>query len=105
MTVNSKASVYSKAIVCILTLLIISCTSTVQPDLSSLQTANDVVTASNVASNTVDTAKEVVTASRDVVNYNSLEWWQWLIIGMFIPAPWEMIGSTIRSIFQAIRGR
>ncbi len=37
---------------------------------------------------TVDTVK--------VMNVAGLLWWQWIIIGMFIPSPLDIIAATVR---------
>ena len=38
-----------------------------------------------------------VIETSNIVN-NSLEWWQWGIIGMFIPAPWDMVALFRKSL-------
>ncbi|QQM14205.1 hypothetical protein [Vibrio phage VpJYP1] len=43
--------------------------------------------------NTMDDVKTAVTSSGSTVINNSLEWWQWVIIGMFIPSPLDYLAS------------
>lgn len=112
------------ALIILLLFLIPACASTtVEPDLSSLTTANDVLTsgesiatgdsstagsASNIVAAGAEKIDEVISASRDVVNNNSLEWWQWVIIGMFIPTPWsifiDMCSGIMRGFGILFRG-
>ncbi|QBJ00600.1 hypothetical protein [Vibrio phage vB_VpP_BA6] len=43
--------------------------------------------------NTMDDVNTAVTSSGSTVINNSLEWWQWVIIGMFIPSPLDYLSS------------
>ncbi|QIW90331.1 hypothetical protein OLCHANIL_00251 [Vibrio phage V05] len=62
-------------------LFLTSCTTTVPP-----------VPIESVT-NTMDDVKNAVTSSGSTVINNSLEWWQWVIIGMFIPSPLDYLSS------------
>lgn len=42
------------------------------------------------------TAIEAAGEVGEVVVHNSLIWWQWIIIGMFIPSPLDIIAATMR---------
>lgn len=41
---------------------------------------------------------EVTAETVNLINQNGLPWWQWVIIGMFIPSPWEILGLIKRSV-------
>lgn len=43
--------------------------------------------------NSMEDVKNAVTSSGSTVINNSLEWWQWVIIGMFIPSPLDYLSS------------
>lgn len=92
--------------------LLAACASTsVTPDLGNLQEANDVVTAGTNAVNTAAGQVNEVVSAGEIINNNSLEWWQWIIVGSFIPYPWVILSEMLKALtspflglFSAIRG-
>lgn len=50
--------------------------------------------------NTMDDVKTAVTSSGSTVINNSLEWWQWVIIGMFIPNPLDYLFGLMKGFLS-----
>lgn len=50
--------------------------------------------------NTMEDVKTAVTSSGSTVINNSLEWWQWVIIGMFIPNPLDYLFGLMKGFLS-----
>ncbi|AUR96955.1 membrane lipoprotein [Vibrio phage 1.253.O._10N.286.45.B12] len=43
-------------------------------------------------------AIDTISANTEIVNNNSLEWWQWIIVGMFIPSPLDYLSEVFGGV-------
>ncbi|QEG09222.1 unimolecular spanin [Vibrio phage Phriendly] len=67
--------------------------------LSSCSTAHAPAPIESVA-NSMEDVKTAVTSSGSTVINNSLEWWQWVIIGMFIPNPLDYLFGLLKGFLS-----